>query len=112
MKSNVEEDNLEYDLLYQAWLTARRAKDYVKADRLRERFERLHKLTIFAEGDMPDIGVTVRRMEEYKWQMKYGDPEVGKLMRERESKVDKFVAELKRFGGWVGYLDHLRKTKR
>lgn len=76
-----------YDTLYQEWLAAKRNKDFPLADKLREDFERLHGLTIYAEGDLPIIGVTVRRMLASKYQKKFGNPKVGKIMVDYDSKV-------------------------
>lgn len=87
---------VEYDLLYQKWLQAKRARTYAESDRLREEFERLHKLTIYTEGDMPVIGVTVQRMNPSTWETKYGNPAVGKIMRDWESQV-----------GFAGLGEHL-----
>lgn len=65
------EEMKEYDILYQKWLTAKRAGDYKEADKLRDRFEYLHALTIYAEGEMVILGETVREMEVSKWQKKF-----------------------------------------
>jgi hypothetical protein len=81
---------LPYDVLYHDWLEAKRNKDFKEADSLRAEFERLHKLVIFAEGNMPVIGLTVRRMRPSAWESKYGNPGVAKVMREWESKVDRW----------------------
>ncbi len=76
-----------YDQLYQQWLEARRSKDYDKADSIRTEFERLHCLTIFAEGDMPIEDVTVRRMKKSTWHKLYGNPEVGLAIERQDSYI-------------------------
>lgn len=63
-----------YDTLYQSWLVAKQEKDYREADRIREEFEYLHGLTIYAVGDVPIENVTVRRMSITQWIRKYGTP--------------------------------------
>lgn len=76
-----------YDVAYQKWLAARRLQDYATADRLRIEFERNHGLTIFAEGEMPVEGITVRRMRLSDWNKKYGNPEVGEILATQDSKI-------------------------
>ena len=75
------------DQLYQLWLEAKRAEFYKVADVIRDEFEKRYGLTIFAEGDMPIEGVTVRRMSWADYENKYGDPEVGEIMATQDSKV-------------------------
>lgn len=82
---------MKYDLLYQEWLSAKGSKDYSKADSIREKFEQLHGLTIYAEGEMvvegKGPGCTVYRMLARDWHKKYGDPEVGKAIANQDSKI-------------------------
>lgn len=82
---------VKYDQLYQDWLRARRTKDYKEADRIREEFERLHGLTIYAEGEMvvegEEPGCTVRRMLARDWEKKYGNPKVGQSIADQDSYV-------------------------
>jgi len=78
---------MSYDVMYQEWLTARRAKDYQKADLIRNEFERLHGMTIFAEGPMVIEGVTARRMKASTWEKKYGNPLIGIAIATQDSKV-------------------------
>ena len=75
-----------YDVLYQKWLSARKAKQYDLADSIRDQFEKEHGLTIFAEGEMPIEGVTTHRMTAAKWHKKYGKPEVAEAMERNQSK--------------------------
>ena len=77
----------KYDLLYQDWLTAKKAKNYDEADRIRTEFERLHGLTIIKEGDMPIENVTVKRMKASAWEKKYGNPEVARHLEDIDSQV-------------------------
>ncbi len=77
---------MNYDVLYQKWLAAKRSGDYVLADSLREDFERLHGLTIFAEGDMPIEGKTTRYMSARQWHRKYGNQKTADAMAKHESK--------------------------
>lgn len=62
-----------YDTLYQEWLEAKQRKDFIEADKLRDEFEFLHGLTIFAEGDMPVENVTVRPIRQSTWYRKFSD---------------------------------------
>lgn len=78
---------MQYDVLYQNWVTARKAKNFILADSIRVRFERLHGLTIFAEGDMVIEGITVKRMAASIWEKKYGDAKVGEIMATWDSRV-------------------------
>lgn len=75
-----------YDALYQEWLGARKLKDYKLADSIRDQFEKEHGLTIFAEGEMPIEGVTVRPMTAAQWHKKYGKPRVAEAMERQQSK--------------------------
>jgi hypothetical protein len=79
--------NRGYDTLYQQWLQAKCNKDYALADTIRDDFERLHGLTIFAEGDMPIEEVTVKRMKASVWQKKYGNANVGDIIASKDSRV-------------------------
>ena len=76
-----------YDVAYQEWLTARRSKDFARSDALREEFEKNHGLTIFAEGEMPVVGITVQRMRLSVWNKKYGNPRVGEILATQESAI-------------------------
>lgn len=78
---------MKYDQWYQEWLQAKETKNYELADSIRTDFERYHGLTIFAEGEMPIEGVTVRRMLWSAWENKYGNSKVGAAMAEWDSKV-------------------------
>lgn len=60
-----------YDVLYQEWLEAKRQKNYKLSDSIREKFEYLHGLTIFAEGQCVVEGETVIRMDLVSWVRKY-----------------------------------------
>jgi hypothetical protein len=75
-----------YDTLYQAWLVAHKAQDYATADAIREDFEREHRLTIIAEGDMPIESITTRRMRPHEWEKKYGNVQVADIMATTYSK--------------------------
>lgn len=77
---------MKYDVLYQEWLHARLSEDYSLADSLRDKFERLHGLTIFAVGRMPVEGVTTRRMNAAKWYRKYGSANYAKVYERDQSK--------------------------
>ena len=81
-----------YDTLYQQWLSAKRAKHFDEADRIRDEFERAHRLTIFAEGDMPVEGVTVHRMKDSDYERKYGNPNVAAAIAKTESQVKQYLS--------------------
>lgn len=81
--------NKPYDTLYQDWLKAKQSGDYSLADTIRSDFERLHGLTIIAEGDMPMEGVTTQRMKASAWHKKYGTAKVGEIIATQDSKVGK-----------------------
>lgn len=85
--------NKDYDTLYQDWLQAKRNKDYALADTIRDDFERLHGLTIFAEGDMPIEEVTVKRMTQVKWLQKF-KPSNHKAIRAQMSSDGKYKSPL------------------
>jgi hypothetical protein len=82
-----------YDVAYQDWVVARKKKDYAKSDAIRIEFERCHGLTIFAEGEMPITGVTVRRMLASDWEMKYGNPKLGEAIRRQDSAIKRLAPE-------------------
>ncbi len=78
-----------YDTLYQEWLTAKKDKDYQRADDIRQLFERHHGFTIMAEGDCVIEGVTVHRMSAAKWYEKFGG-EYGKKVAQAIRNNDSF----------------------
>lgn len=82
---------MSYDVMYQDWLQAKRNKDYSKADEIRSVFEKEHGLTIFAEGQMPVEGVTVKRMTAADWEKKYGDSEVSEILYSQGNTAMKYL---------------------
>lgn len=87
-----------YDVLYQEWLTAHKAGDYQQADSIRRDFERMHGLTIFAEGPCVIEEVTAKRMKASTWYKQYDNPEVGRLIAEQDSKVTRLFPNYRESG--------------
>lgn len=90
-----------YDLLYQEWLKAIEDTNYAEADKLREEFERIHGLTIFAKGLMPIEGQTVRRMKASAWEKKYGNPRVARIIEAQDSLI---TSKYPTYGGLKRYV--------
>ena len=86
---------MKYDVAYQEWLEARRNKNYGLADSIREEFERNHALTIYAEGEMPIIDKTVRRMKTSDWHKKYDNrPGLVQALLDNESRFGDMYKQL------------------
>src|SRR5437870_121326 len=90
METNPNNTLTGYDTLYQRWCQALDAKDYPEADRIRDAFERLHGLTIFARGDMPIEGVTVRRTRRSSYLRKFGS-DFDKKVADEIDRFDSFI---------------------
>jgi hypothetical protein len=104
-----------YDVLYQKWLVARSNKDYALSDKIRDEFEKLHGLTIFAEGEMPIVGVTVRTMKASAYYKKYGvadsDRKVGEIIATQDSYTKSLYPHYEGMPVTSYAIDEVRKKK-